>query len=117
MAEKKPVGIEYEAAVEELKKFCEENTEFDVCIDDARYPFRVRYLPSAQLNVFDEENVDENGVVNELIVTVGISTKVNSTLRFRMDAGLLKKLIKRAERLGEIYYHAFREAADPDEEE
>lgn len=117
MAQKKnQAQSEYEAAVNAMKKFCEDNTELDVIIQDERYPIRVKFLPSAQLNFFGNENIDENGEINSLTVTVGLSTSVRSTLRFKMNAKLLKKLIKMAENVGAIYYHAFREAADTEQE-
>ena len=59
--------------------------------------------------MFGYMNVDENGEVNDLTVTIGLSTAVKSTLKFKMDAKLLKKLIKLAENVGDLYYHAYRE--------
>lgn len=118
MARKKnQAQSEYEAAVNALKKFCEDSTELDVIIQDERYPIRVQFLPKAQLNFFGNENIDENGEINDLTVTVGLSTSVKSTLRFKMNAKLLKKLIKMAENVGAVYYHAFREAADSEQED
>ena len=65
------------------------------------------------MSMFDtqNENVDENGEINDLTVTVGLSTTVKSTLKFKMDSKLLKKLIKLAEKVGTLYYQAFRESA------
>ena len=106
----------YADAVNELKDFCEDNTELDVTILDKEYPFRVQFRPSAQINFFGNENVNDDGDINDLTVTVGINTAVKSTLRFKMGANLLKKLIKMAEKVGELYYHAYRERADVDQE-
>ena len=107
----------YEAAVDKLTTFCYENTDLAVEILDTAYPFRVQFIPEAQLSMFGNENVDENGEINDMTVTVGLTTTVKSTLKFKMDSKLLKKLIKMAETLGTLYYHAFREAADNDVEE
>ena len=117
MAEqKKAAQTEYEAAVKDLVKFCEDHTDLTAIIMDDAYPIRVQFLPNAQLNFFGNENIDENGEVNDLTVTVGLSTAVKSTLKFKMDAKLLKKLIKLAETVGTLYYHAFRERADEEKE-
>jgi len=106
----------YDTAVDDLKKFVEDNIQgLTVVILDQSYPIRVQFFPDPQTNMFGDENVDENGEVNDLTVTVGLSTSVKSTLKFKMAAKLLKKLIKLAEKVGTIYYHAFREEADEEE--
>ena len=101
--------IEYEAAVESLIQFCGTYTELQPIIRDEEYPFSVQFVPNEQLSMFGNENVDENGEVNDMTITCGLSTSVKSTLRFEMDSTLLKKLIKLAEKCGYLYYHAFRE--------
>lgn len=100
---------EYDAAVKDLKKFCEDQTDLEAYILDDEYPIRVQFLPSSQMTLFGNENVDENGEVNDLTVTVGLSSAVRSTPKFKMDSKLLKKLIKLAENVGRLYYQAFRE--------
>ena len=102
---------EYDAAVKALKKFCDEHTRLEPCILDDEYPIRVQFVPSSQLSLFGDENIDENGEVNDLTVTVGLTTTVKSTLKFKMDSTLLKKLIKISEKVGRLYYQAFREEA------
>ena len=104
-----PAQTMYEAAVESLQKFCEKETEVMPNILDDGYPVRVQFIPKPQLSVFGNENVDENGEFNDLTVTVGLTTDVKSTLKFKMDSKLLKKLIGKAETVGSLYYHAFRE--------
>ena len=99
---------EYEAAVEKLRKFCEDHTDLTPIIIDAEYPIRVQFIPDSQLSLFGNENIDENGEVNDLTVAIGLSTAVRSTLKFKMDSKLLKKMIKLAENVGILYYHAFR---------
>ena len=99
----------YEVAVEDLNKYCEKATDLTALIFDEEYPFRVQFFPKPQLSMF--ENVDENGEINDLTVTVGLTTTVKSTLKFKMDSKLLKKLIKLAEAVGNLYYQAFREEA------
>lgn len=107
--EQTPAQSTYEVAVEHLKKFCEKETELQPIIRDEKYPVQVQFIPKPQLTVFGNENIDENGEVNDLTVTVGLTTAVKSTLKFKMDSKLLKKLIKLAETVGSLYYHAFRE--------
>lgn len=99
--------IEYEAAVEKLSHFCETSTYLTPVIVDTEYPIRVTFFPS--LSLFEDGNVDENGEVNSLTVVAGMKTTVKSTLKFKMDSKLLNKLIKLAEKVGTLYYHAFRE--------
>ena len=107
-----PEQHEYEAAVEKLRKFCEDHTDLTPCILDETYPFRVQFIPDAQTSLFDDGNVDENGEIGDLTVVVGLSTSVKSTLKFRMDSKLLKKMIKQAETVGTLYYHAYRAEQD-----
>ena len=106
-----PAQHEYEATVDSLREFCDSYTDLTVNIIDTEYPFRVQFIPDAQLNMFENENIDENGEFNDLTVTVGLTTSVKSTLKFKMESKLLKKLIKLAEQVGRLYYHAFREGA------
>lgn len=101
----------YEEAVASLHKYCEKETDLAAVILDEEYPFRVQFVPNYQLSVEWNENIDENGEVNDLTVTVGLTTSVKSTLKFRMPSDQLKKLIKLSEKVGNIYYHAFREEA------
>ncbi len=101
----------YDVAVDDLVKYCEKETDLTAVIQDSEYPFCVRFLPNLQQSIFGNENVDENGEVNDLTVTVGLTTAVKSTLKFKMDSKQLKKLIKLAETIGRLYYHAFREEA------
>lgn len=113
--EKKPAAqTEYEAAVKALMKFVEDSTDLNAEILTDTYPIRVQFIPKRQLTLFGDpnENVDqETGELNDLTVTVGLTTSVKSTLKFKMDAKLLKKLIKLSETVGTIYYNAFREEA------
>lgn len=102
----------YEAAVADLLKYCEKETGLSPVILDEEYPFRVQFLPDPQQTFFGNENVDiDTGEINDLTVTVGLTTTVKSTLKFKMDSKQLKKLIKLTEALGHLYYQAFREEA------
>lgn len=103
--------IAFDAAAKELQKFCEDNTDLEVFILTDQYPIRVQFIPvnPAQTTMFGDNNVSDTGEVNDLVVTVGLNTYVQSTLKFKMDSKLLKKLIKRAVSVGTIYYQAFRE--------
>lgn len=99
----------YETAVSDLHKYCDKQTDLIAVILDETYPFRVQFLPDPQQTIFGNENVDENGEINDLTVTVGLTTTVKSTLKFKMDSKQLKKLIKLAEAIGILYYQAYRE--------
>lgn len=106
----KPAQTTYEAAVQSLQKFCEKHTDLTPHIKDKTYPYSVTFIPDSQISMFEDDNINtDTGEVGELTVTVGLSTTVKSTLRFRMESSLFKKLIKLAEQVGELYYHAFRE--------
>lgn len=110
MAKKNAAQTEYDAAVKALMKFVEDSTDLNAEILTETYPIRVQFIPKRQLTLFGDENIDkETGEVNDMTVTVGLTTSVKSTLKFKMDAKLLKKLIKLSETVGTIYYHAFRE--------
>lgn len=101
--------IEYKAAEKNLRKFCEKEADLELNILDGQYPIVLQFIPNTQLYITGNDNVDENGEVNDLTITVGLTTSVKSTLKFKMDAKLLKKLIKLSETVGQLYYHAFRE--------
>ena len=107
----------YAKALENLREFCEDNTDFNVAVLAGKYPVRFTFEPIKQMGMFDEENdemenVDENGEIGGLTITVGLSTTVKSTMKFHVPAALLKKLIKLCEKAGNLYYHSFREEAD-----
>ena len=102
----------YSAAVVELHKYCEKETEFSVVVRDDEYPFRLQFIPDPQQTIFKDQNIDENGEVGDLTISVGLTTSVVSTLKFKMWSNQLKKLIKLSESIGRLYYQAFRERAD-----
>ena len=102
----------YESAADDLRKFVEERTNLEVIIAEEKYPIRTIFMPNNQISMFEEGNVNSDGEVGSLTITVGLSTSVKSTLKFHMAAALLKKLIKLSERAGNLYYQAYREEAD-----
>lgn len=104
-----PVYDMYEVAVKALQNFCDEQAGLAVHILTDEYPIRVQFIPDGQYSFFGNENFNEDGGVNDLTVEIGLKTTVKSTLKFKMDSKLLKKLIKLAEKVGNLYYHAFRE--------
>lgn len=102
----------YAKCLEDLHVCISQNTNFDHEILTDRYPYRVHLIPRMQIGMFDESNVDvEAGVVNDMTITVGINTTVQSNLDFEMDAAALKKIIRLAEKAGFLYYNVFREKA------
>ena len=102
--------IEFECAQNDLMKFCEGTTDYICEVNTDDYPLTAIFVPNPQRSIFDAA-IDENGEVGELAISVGLDTNVKSTLRFEMDAALLKKFIKSVEKIAFLYYHAFREEA------
>lgn len=100
--------IEFECAQNDLMKFCATTTDYICEVNTDTYPLTAVFVPNPQRSIFD---VDENGEIGELVISVGLDTSVKTTLKFEMDAALLKKLIKSVEKLAFLYYHAFREEA------
>ena len=100
--------IEFECAQNDLMKFCATTTDYICEVNTNLYPLTAVFVPNPQRSIFD---VDENGEIGELVISVGLDTNVKTTLKFEMDAALLKKLIKSVEKLAFLYYHAFREEA------
>lgn len=109
--------IAYDTAIEALRKYCEDNTDLDFRVAADEYPVRFIFEPCAQMNMFAPADIDENGEVRSMIVTVGLSTSIKSTMNFHVPAALLKKIIKLSEKAGSLYYQAFREQANTDTEE
>lgn len=99
---------EYEAARDALMQYCEKATDYVCEVKESAYPMKVVFTP----NDAQEAMFDENRSYGVLEITVGLDTKVRSTLEFQMDSDLLKKLIKNAEKIAFLYYHAFREQFD-----
>ena len=100
--------FEFECAQNDLMKFCATTTDYICEVNTDTYPLTAVFVPNPQRSIFD---VDENGEVGELVISVGLDTSVKTTLKFEMDAALLKKLIKSVEKIAFLYYHAFREEA------
>ncbi len=104
--------LAYESAVKELHNFCDKNTHLIPSVLNERYPVQIQFIPDRQMSIFPEENVDRNGELKDLTITVGLDTTITNTLAFDLSADLLKKLIKHAETVGLLYYQAFREEHD-----
>lgn len=106
------VKIMYEEALADLKKFCDETTDFEVMILSDEYPLQIHFIPRpTQTSVFDAKLIDENGEIGFISVSLGVSTVVRSTLNFRIDGATLRKLIKKSENVGFAYLHYFRSEA------
>lgn len=110
-------GRHYETLVGELEEYCERETEVCAVVLDEHYPLRVQFVPNPQCSMIDHNNISKDGVINDLTVTVGLSTVVESTLNFEMDSKSLKRLMRLAEKLGHAYYQAYREAAGAEDAE
>ena len=96
---------EFEATRDALMGYCEKATDYVCEVKTDEYPIKVVFTPNtAQAAMFNENR--NHGVLE---VEVGLDTKVSSTLAFKMDSDLLKKLIKNSEKIAFLYYHSFRE--------
>ena len=99
---------EFESTRNALMEYCEVACGYECEVKEETYPIRVVFKPIPQETLFDDQAVEKLG---ELMIEVGLDTKVTSTLKFKMDASLLKKFIKSSEKIAFLYYHAFREEA------
>lgn len=96
---------EFEGARNALTGYCEKATDYVCEVKEGTYPLKVVFTPNDKQEAMFP--LDKNH--GALEITVGLDTKVKSTLEFQMDSDLLKKLIKNAEKIAFLYYHAFRE--------
>ena len=99
---------EFESTRNALMQYCELAAGYECEVKEDTYPLKVVFKAVPQETLFDDEADEKHG---ELVIEVGLDTKVTSTLKFKMDSTLLKKFIKSAEKIAFLYYHAFREEA------
>lgn len=93
----------YKTAAADFEKFCREKAEMTAGVDEG-YPFSVTVVRESQIGLTGEI---EGGTVR---VIVGLNTAVQCEDKRLIDADILKKLIKRAEALGRLYYIWYRES-------
>ena len=98
---------EFESTRNALMQYCEVAAGYECEVKEETYPLKVVFKPMPQETLLDEVPLE----LGELMIEVGLDTKVTSTLKFKMDASLLKKFIKSSEKIAFLYYHAFREEA------
>ena len=98
---------EFESTRNTLMQYCEVACGYECEVKEETYPIRVVFKPMPKESLLDEITLEPG----ELVIEVGLDTKVTSTLKFKMDSALLKKFIKSAEKIAFLYYHAFREEA------
>ena len=99
------VGI----AVEDLKKFTRENTDFEVSIDADGYPIRFVFSPSEDALQECLFEADENGVIGEMIVTyssTGTGVDLGGSRIIKKEG--LKKLLSKCAGVGEAYLHGYK---------
>lgn len=97
----------YKESILELQKFTEKNTTLEMRLIDSGYPLLIQFVQDRQQTLFDE---DEDGEPEgAMVVWCGIEPSVASTLKFQLDAAILRKLIKLSEKVGRYYYLQFRE--------
>lgn len=103
---------EYESALEDLKTFLREETCFKAKIDVLHYPISVELTPaSQQQSLFDSPYAIKEGETETIVLTMGQTTTLSAAMRFRLDSNTLKKIIKKSNKVGTAYLHAFRAAA------
>ena len=97
----------YLRGIEALREFCEEEAALDVKIFTEEYPIKYIFThkDSDQLTL-DEDPVEGEG---EIIITCGLKTSINNSLKFSIEAPTLKKLLRLAEKTSILYYHSFCE--------
>lgn len=100
---------DYDSAKRELKKFTEENTDFELAIDDGGYPITFTFTPSvdsAQESMFEP---DENGAVGSLrVICSSAGAGVDLGLKCHIQAEILKKLLSRCTVCAEAGLHAYK---------
>ena len=96
----------YKAAKAELDKAAKEAGML-VNVYQADYPMTMRiFSETEQLNMYDE--IDDDGEVGYVELTMLEKTYVKSTLKRPLPADTLKKLIRKAEAVNGCYLRAFR---------
>ena len=98
---------EFESTRNALMQYCEVACGYECEVKEETYPIKLVFKPMPKESLLDEITLEPG----ELVIEVGLDTKVTSTLKFKMDASLLKKFIKSSEKIAFLYYHAFREEA------
>lgn len=103
--------FEYTAAINTLRDFSGKEAGLGVEILSSEYPVRFVFKPESpeQMSLLEDNVIEKK--TGELIITCGLSSKVENTLDFLMDATILKKLIRIAEKTSYLYYHSFCERA------
>lgn len=102
---------EYEAAVAEFKEFCLAEANLNVEIQTDCYPMMICLTPAAvQQSMFltEEANLGANSTI---MIRLGIQPIMTSNRFFKMDVEILKKITKKATKIGGLYLQAFRERA------
>ena len=91
-----------------LQKYAKEEARMKAVITAGDYPWRVTFYPDDEISMFDENQVDGNGELTRVTVTVGVSLTIESTLEYKLDASVLKKLISLSDKCGTLFYVAYR---------
>ncbi|MBR5460663.1 MAG: hypothetical protein IKV53_07305 [Clostridia bacterium] len=103
--------IEYMSAINTLRDFSEKEAGLSVEIFTDKYPVRYVFTPgidSAQVSI---ENEEANTKAGQLVITCGLKTKLENSLKFLIDAATLKKLLRLSEKTSILFYHSFCERA------
>jgi len=97
----------YLRGIEALREFCEEEAALDVKIFTEEYPIKYVFAPrEAEQLTLDGDSDEGEG---EMIITCGLKTSINNSLKFSIEAPTLKKLLRLAEKTSILYYHSFCE--------
>ena len=99
----------YQIAEIKLQKCAKEEALMKAVINSDVYPWRVTFYPDDEISIFDKEQIDGNGELKRVTVTVGVSLTIESTLEYKLDASVLKKLISLSDKCGTLFSVAYRE--------
>lgn len=96
----------YKVAVATVEKFCSDNNVIMRITEG--FPFVVRFTVDAPLTLLEAESGEL--IAPQIIVTVGIDSTVKRRADKAISTSLLKKLIKNAEGLADLFFRQTAEA-------
>lgn len=99
----------YQAKEIALKEYARKEARLSACVSANEFPWRVTFYPEDEISIFDNHAPDETGEIRNITISTGLTLDIQSTLGFRLDAAVFKRLISLADKCGQLYYVACRE--------
>ena len=99
----------YQVKEAALKEYAKREAGLAVRIFAAEYPWRATFYPDDEMSIFDGSDCDENGELRNITISTGLTLELHSSMGFRLDASIFKKLISLTDKCGQLYYVACRE--------